>query len=88
MQNVLIEGCITAIVWWCWGFGVDFGNVATNNNGGFVGRNYFLAINQWINGEISDIPFGSLIFFLQVQHALFLLDLFQKELILEFTSFL
>ena len=46
-MNNLIEGCITAIVWWCWGFGEGFGNVATNNNGGFVGSNYFLAINQW-----------------------------------------
>lgn len=46
MKN-LIEGCITAIVWWCWGFGVGFGNVGTNMNKGFVGSNYFLAINEW-----------------------------------------
>jgi ammonia channel protein AmtB len=43
MKN-LIEGCITAIVWWCWGFGTGFGNVSTNNKG-FVGNDYFLAIN-------------------------------------------
>jgi hypothetical protein len=34
------------------------------------------------------MPFGFLLLFLQAQHVLFLQDLFQKELILEFTSYL
>ena len=84
MKN-LIEGCITAIVWWCWGFGVGFGNVATNNKGGSLEAITFLLL---ISGEISNMPYDSSLLSLQVQHVLFLLDQSQKELILEFTSFL
>ena len=39
--NVLLKNlmhlCISAIVWWAWGFAFAFGNV----NGGFIGNKYF-----------------------------------------------
>jgi Amt family ammonium transporter len=53
-QNILLKNCMDAciggLVWWCFGFGIAYGDV----DGGFIGTKYFFGVGMEEDGKYAD----------------------------------